>query len=145
MIDTDEDTIDLTKVIEELEDIDYHTLAEKAQKGFSAWYTNFFSKFGRDESGAALSDDVKKDMAVATYTMSLEALNTGLNYIEYAYLLSLSIAEANKTYNLEYSENVSSAMKITADYTEEVASNINLSLNDKMLDLLNDLKNKGMV
>jgi len=82
-------------------------------------------------------------MAIATYTLSLEALNTGLNYLEYAYMLSLAIVESNKTYNLEYTEPVTESMKITNEFIRDIASNINLTLNDKMLELIRNLKDKG--
>jgi len=138
-----DETIDLTKVIEELEGIEYNTLAEKAEKEFGVWYENFFGKFGRDDGGALVDDNTKKEMAIATYTLSLEALNTGLNYLEYAYMLSLAIVEANKTYNLEYTEPVTESMKITNEFIRDIASNINLTLNDKMLELIRNLKDKG--
>ena len=138
-----DETIDLTKVIEQLESIKYTTLSEKAEKQFGVWYETFFGKFGRDESGALVDDNTKKEMAISTYTLSLEALNTGLNYLEYAYMLSLAIKESNKTYNLEYTEPVTESMKITNEFIYDVVSNIDLTLNDKTLDLINDLKNKG--
>jgi hypothetical protein len=137
------DTIDLTEVLNQLDAIDYKTLAEKAEKQFGVWYETFFGKFGRDESGAIVDDNTKKEMAISTYTLSLEALNTGLNYLEYAYMLSLAIKEANKTYNLEYSDEITESMDITNRFVYDVASNIDLTINTSMKDFIMNLKNKG--
>jgi len=137
------ETIDLTNVMEQLEAISYKTLAEKAEQQFGVWYETFFGKFGRDESGALVDDNTKKEMAISTYTLSLEALNTGLNYLEYAYMLSLAIKESNKTYNLEYTEPVTESMKITNEFIYDVVSKIDLTLNDRILEFITDLKNKG--
>jgi len=139
----DGETIDLTKVIEELDSVDYTTLAEKAEKQLEIFFTTFSEQYDTNAEGDNIANETKKDMIRVTYNTSIQVLNTGLNYLEYAYLLSLSIKKMLEKYDLTFNETQEKAMIITDKYIKDLADGIDLGVNQEVLELLNKLKEES--
>jgi hypothetical protein len=135
-----EDELNLEDVIKELEDIDYTTVAEKAEQQFDKFYTMFGANFAEEAAKHDTPDETRREMIISTYNLSIQSLNTALNYIEYAYTLSLSIQKKLEEHDMTFTLPTLKAMDITNNFLKEVASNINLTLSSDLIPLLNDLK-----
>jgi len=135
-----DETINLTEIIDELENIKYKTLAEKVQQEFGVYYRTFLNNFGKDEKGNTVDDSIKKEMIIATNSMILESLNIAINHLEYSYLLTLSVQKANSDYNLSYSSNVTDVLKVTNNFIENIVNNIDLKINQEVLEIVKNLK-----
>jgi len=135
----DDEKLDFTTIIKELEEIEYETLAQKAEAQFDTYYKTFLNNFGKDDKGNVVDNETKKDMAMATYNICIQALNNGLNYLEYAYTLSLAMQKASKDYKLEYNSIKLEIMTITNKFIYEMVNNITLGMNDEIIELLKKL------
>jgi len=135
-----DEAVDLTSILEDLEAIDYKTLGEKARNNFEVYYTQFKEQFIIDEEGKETSYETKSEMINATYSMSLESLNTALQYLEYSYTLILAIKRASEEYNLYPDELRKDAMQLTNNFVENVVNNVNMDINTELSTLLLKMK-----
>ena len=130
----DEQNQEIDTIIDEIKNSDYDTLGEKIRNEFETYYTTFKEEF----DNAPTSN--KNDLIEATYNVSLEALNSALQYLGYSYNLILAIQKASEEFNLSFDGDKTTAMNITNKYVEDIVNNINTSLNDDVSDLLLKLK-----
>ena len=134
--------INIEDVIAELDNIEYTTIAEKAEKQFKIFFTKFGEEYSKNSIGDTVNDSVKKDMTVATYNMSLQAMNQAMNFLEYAYLLTLSVNKTISDYDLTFDESTTKAMEITDKFISGVAKEVRLDFNDEVKELIKNIKTK---
>ena len=134
--------IELEDVINELNNITYTNIAEKAEQGLDEFYLKFKEQFGVLDDGADADIETKKEMIIATYSMALESLNNSLNLLEYSYLLTLAIDRINDEENLQHNDYVNKAIITTNSYIKRLAVSADLKFHDDVANILKDLQEK---
>ncbi len=132
---SDKYDVDLDSMINELNEIDYKTLAEKTIQLFPEFYTKFKNEFTEDST-----NEDKQEMIKTTYAMCLELLNTTLSQLEYTYLLTLSIAKAIEEFGITFNELEAESMELTNKFIKHIASNITMTLGGDVSKLLTKMK-----
>lgn len=131
--------ITLQEVIDEINNMDYTTLAEKANKTFNTYYTKFKENFLK-ELNSSNSNDVKVQLVMTTYSTMLQMFNTGLNQIEYAYLLTLSVKDIISDMNVNLPDTTNQSVSFSYDYINKIANGIELSMDTKVIEFLENIK-----
>jgi hypothetical protein len=133
----DEAVNEIDSIIDEMKNVDYDTLGEKVRNEFETYYTTFKEEFENT------TNSTKNELIEATYNVSLESLNSALQYLGYSYNLILAITKASEEFDIEFDSNKLKAMKITNNYVEKIINNVDTSINADVSDLLLKLKEKN--